>query len=96
MPLAGASSNTHVISVLFKDSDANALMATDNTLGNTGVTAGHLSFVFEETAGSTSSRTYKIRVGSNSGATVYINGADASRRFGGVSATYLIVEEIEP
>lgn len=45
-------------------------------------------------AGSTSARTYKIRVGANTG-TCRLNGTTTARLYGGASAATLVVREIK-
>lgn len=86
---------------LFRDSTANALYATcisvqDDQGG--GVTIGLrsiISFIFEHVPATTSTITYKIRVGPDGGV-IRFNGSTAARRFGGVAAAALILEEITP
>lgn len=46
-------------------------------------------------AGSTSSTTFKLRIGHSSAApTVYVNGDSGGRKFGGSLSTFIMVEEI--
>lgn len=54
-----------------------------------------ITFVYEESAGSTSTRTYKVRAGAHVGS-LYWNQTNAGRKFGGVSKIELILEEILP
>ena len=79
---------------LFKDTGANALAAAGHSSNNS-ITMDCVSLEYAESAGSTSARTYKIRVGQVSG-TVYINGNATTRIYGGVSICWLEVEEILP
>ncbi|MBP6892699.1 hypothetical protein KBB68_03930 [Candidatus Babeliales bacterium] len=77
------------ISALFVDSTASALSATYiNQRGSGASYSGVLQFV--TASGSTTARTYKIRVG---GGDFQINSGSSSRKFGGTAATYLIVIE---
>lgn len=78
------------ISALFVDSTANALAAAYIYQAGTG---GSYNGVLEYAvaSGSTSARTYKIRVG---GGGFRVNsGSSNNRKFGGVAATYLIIME---
>ena len=83
------------VGALFKDSGANALAACQFTspIGNY---LGPLYMEYEESAANTSARTYKIRVGPGSTATLYINGNSSSRIFGGIARSTLVIEEIQP
>ena len=82
---------------LFRDSVADALRSTAND-----IQAGHQSsaaFVFEEVAGATSARTYKLRCGVScvtGGGTVYFNGNASGRLHGGVLAHTTVIEELTP
>ena len=58
----GVSTSGYLNVALFKDSDADALTAR-NTYGPAAALAGFISLDYEEVAGSTSARTYKIRAG---------------------------------
>lgn len=79
---------------LFQDSTANAIAAgsSQSATSNAQVKA---SLVHEMAAGTTSSTTFKLRIGVNSG-TFYINGNSTNRIFGGVAAIRLWVEEVAP
>jgi hypothetical protein len=80
---------------LFVDSTANAL----DTASSTTVSAALINIVagaHTVSAGSTTARTYRVRIGANSG-NVYPNGTGgAARLYGGTSACKLIVTEILP
>lgn len=92
------SSNVNSGCALFWDSVAGALFAT---LGAPAFTASqgaiNVKWTWEFVPGDTSSHTYKIRVGANSG-TLKMNSTTtaAGRVFGGVAATSLTIEEIKP
>lgn len=83
------------VAALFKDTTANALAAECVYCAAGGV-VGHVIVTYEESAGSTSARTYKLRGGPSSAITMYYNGDAGGRFFGGVSLVSLTVEEILP
>lgn len=85
-------SSTSWAVALFQDSTANALAARGNNIG----VADQISTValsHEMAAGTTSSTTFKVRAGANTG-NLYPNGISSGRRLGGVSAWRLRVTEI--
>jgi hypothetical protein len=76
---------------LFQDSTANALMAQSCLVGSNRSTTAELRYIM--TSGTTSSTTFKIRIGSSAG-TAYVNGGAAgTRRDGGVSSANLMISE---
>ncbi len=85
----------NLAAALFKDSTANAL----KTAGTSTLAANNLSALsgsFTESAGSTSARTYRIRVGMGSGS-FFPNGTSGTARlYGGTSECRLTVTEILP
>lgn len=88
----GSGSDDSKVVALFKDSDASAIAAGFHRMGiNTG---GGIKFSHFRTAGSTSAQTFKVRAGGQGG-TFRINGADSSRRFGGVLVSSLCITEIK-
>ena len=90
----GSSTTTTVTAALFVDTTANALNAMGESVDAT--TIRTIKYIHRVTAGSTSARTYKVRVGANAG-TVSLNGINgASRRYGGVCTSTLTVREILP
>jgi hypothetical protein len=89
----GGSTTTDGTAALFVDSTANALAAAGTRLD---VSTMHtIAFTHVVSAGSTSARTYRVRVGLASG-TVSLNGANGNQRYGGVSASALVVREVLP
>lgn len=76
---------------IFQDSTANALAAS--TLSN----GGRGTIKYRMAAGTTSSTTFKVRVGDPAGGTVYINGSSVTtdRILGGVSSTILSITEYQ-
>lgn len=88
----GSGSDDSKVVALFKDSDASAIAAGFHRMGiNLG---GGIKFSHFRTAGSTSAQTFKVRAGGQGG-TFRINGADSSRRFGGVLVSSLCITEIK-
>lgn len=92
----GASSDgTPRICALFQDSTANALatgMEPPRYQTTIGQTSYHLRHYM--TAGTTSSTTFKIRVGTKTGGTTYLNGDSGGRKFGGTYASSITITEI--
>lgn len=81
-----------IIVGLFVDTTADALAA--HTVYNSTTGSTLISLSYEAAAGSTSARTYKVRVGGNV-ATVYINANETGvRKLGGASAARMRVTEI--
>lgn len=77
---------------LFQDSTANALSASVATIDTQWSTVLTLSYYM--TAGTTSSTTFKIRFGPNTGTTTaYVNSAGATQLFNGKNSTTLIITE---
>ncbi len=91
MGAVGGSAN--MIAALFRDSGANALMVSTGVAGSVNL-PGQLALLHQESAGSTSARTYKIRVGANTG-TCRLNGTTTARLYGGAAAAMLVVREIK-
>lgn len=83
-----------LLSALFVDATANALCASCSDDPHTTGVAMNNIMEYEESAASTTARTYRIRVGPHTADTIRLNGTTAARRFGGVARATLIVEEI--
>lgn len=82
---------------LFQDNTANALAAASmgSTTSSSSLNASSNGTLFYSmTAGTTSATTFKIRCGCNSGS-IYINGSNAARQYGGVWTAYIEVTEIQ-
>lgn len=78
---------------LFQDSTVNALAAA--SIYNATSTGGSMiPLNYYMTAGTTSSTTFKMRYGPNSGVTAVINGSGATRQYGGVNITSMTITEI--
>ena len=84
-----------MILALFKDSDADAIAVS--TTGSSGSLNqnDHGDLRVEVSAGSTSSRTYKLRYGGTGGSAFYINGT-STRLFGGAAKSYMRITEVLP
>lgn len=80
---------------LFQDSTADALAATAQNFpsGDEPVT---LALEHEMAAGTTSSTTFKIRIGNAISGTTTFNGAGGARLFGAIPKSTIVIEEIEP
>jgi hypothetical protein len=99
--VAGDDTNTiqYAVAALFRDATANAIYATAvKVVPEVGADVGLaiLSFVFEHVPGTTSSTTYRVRVGPDAGDPIRLNGTAAARLFGGVAQASLVLEEIVP
>jgi hypothetical protein len=95
--LALGGSNPGVVNAaLFVDSTASAIAARGKGVQNS-TTMDSLRFSHSVSAGSTTARTYKVRIGPTSGVTTaYLNGDSGSRKLGGVAISRITVEEILP
>jgi hypothetical protein len=79
---------------LFKDTTTDALAAvTSRMVAQDVLTA--ISFTHYMTAPSTSSVTYRVRIGPGAAGTVTFNGITAARIFGGVMASSITITEIK-
>lgn len=79
---------------LFVDSTANALAAAAVKPSQTDSEPEQIIINHTLTSGSTTARTYRVRMGPETTATFTFNGENAVRRFGGVMASSIIVTEI--
>jgi hypothetical protein len=88
-----STADEHTGAALFRDAVSNALTAICVTIDKAGyVYPYHLEF--EESAGSVTARTYRIRVGKSVSGTMRFNGTHSNRMFGGTAVSTLVVEEI--
>jgi len=77
---------------LFQDSTANALAASQILpVANTPTSMNITHYM---TAGTVSSTTFKVRIGSSSAGTLTFNGASSARKNGGVSSSSITISEI--
>jgi len=87
------STNGQVYAILCVDSTANALAAVGAAADASDRET--ISFTHSLSAGSTSARTYKVRVGPSAG-TFTFNGAGGTRLFGGVANSSITITEVLP
>lgn len=81
---------------LFRDSVAAAIGASSG-LGAAALDACSTgSFTFEAPSNATVSTTIKLRLGTLSGGTIYINGTSGGRRLGGSSRVTMVITELAP
>ena len=78
---------------LFQDSDAGALAATEEYQGDSNAPLA-LVLCYYMTTGTTSSTTFKVRVGSASASTTTFNGNSGTRRFGDIPKSSITISEI--
>ena len=76
---------------LFQDSTGAALAATALTQSSNSMNI--ITLTYEMAAGTTSSTTFKIRIGNDNAGTTTVNGLSDVRKYGGVSSSYLRVTE---
>lgn len=82
----------HITTALFQDSTANALAAGTHITPAVGAFIS-TKFTHTMSAGTTSSTTFKVRIGSNAAGTTTFNGATGARFLGGVLASSIIITE---
>lgn len=90
----GCTVSTNVHMALFQDSTANALAATTQ-MADTAQRAIGLTLCHYMTAGTTSSTTFKVRMGPATAGSIYLNGNAGLQYFGGVGASSITIEEIQ-
>lgn len=78
---------------LFRDATASALAAVSTSKPTGGYTL-ELQVYHLVQAGSTAATTFRLRTGSDAGATTTFNGTGGARRYGGVMASFMEVSEI--
>jgi hypothetical protein len=93
--VGGSGAGAYAISALFQDATANALTASYVQMAAS-LTQAKLQYTM--TAGTTSSTTFRVRVGTNSGGgtTVTINGESGAAKLGGVFTSSIIIKEYLP
>jgi hypothetical protein len=82
-----------VAMALFQDSGTNAIASSISVISTVGYVLT-IPLVYYMTAGTTSSTTFKVRAGCNSGST-YVNGNNTSRLLGGTAVSSITIEEIQ-
>ncbi len=91
----GTSGADFIQTALFQDAIANAL-ATVSVFLNGANHPTPQTFAHNMVAGTTSSTTFRVRIGKNGAGTITFNGAAAGRRFGGTSASSITIIEYTP
>lgn len=94
IPVVGINESYGAVAALFKDSDASAIAAVATDMAGGGLSywgKNVLTGLYITTAGSTSARTYKLRIGNNRSTsfTLYAN----QSMFGNIDTSWLLVEE---
>lgn len=82
-----------LVAALFQDSTANALVAAEMSQ-NTATLRSRITLHYIMAAGTTSSTTFKIRAGGQTGATTTFNGTAGGQLYGGVYNSYIHIQEI--
>ena len=81
---------------LFQDATADALSASAFVYRSSAASTGViLNIKFEMPAGTTSSTTFKMRVGNSAAGTTTFNGLTGSRLFGGVANSFMRITEVK-
>ena len=89
----GASASSNFCIALFQDSTANALSVAFSTIPATNQEV-RLNIHHVMKAATISYTTFKVRGGGNGGGTFYFNGRTAAQLYGGVSNSFIEIEEI--
>ena len=91
--VSSAATNSHVLSMLFVGTTANALavMGSRDSAANMVVSQ---TFNHIVTAGATSELTFRVRCGMNTAGTFTFNGVNGVRSFGGALASSITITEI--
>lgn len=84
--------SNHIIIALFQDATANALAATA-AYQTVGSGALNIKLTHDMAAGTTSSTTFRIRIGQESAGTWALNGQITTRRFGGITVSNIKITE---
>jgi hypothetical protein len=92
--IAGVSADAGRVTALFQDSTANALSAVYDQFDTDAAWDLTAKLTHAMTSGTTSSTTFKIRIGGASASTITFNGRASARLFGGVAGSILKVTEI--
>lgn len=84
-----------IIMALFKNSDTDALAATMDFVSTSGAPT-QISMSHYMTAATTSTITFKVRIGCTNAGTTTFNGVAGGRYFGGTMASSITVTEVNP
>lgn len=91
--ISSANATAALTAALFQDTTAGALAAINTTGSATGTAPTLMTFTHTMLSGTTSSTTFKVRVGDNAAGTVTFNGTGGSRLLGGVMASSIVIME---
>jgi len=92
--ISHTSVNTTFQMALFQDSTANALATGSMYPGGAASTMELMTFNYWMTSGTTSSTTFRVRVGSNQAGTTTFNGTVGGRLFGGTFSSSITITEV--
>jgi len=92
--VAAASPATAMTAFLNKDAGSALSAVTDFGDNGAGNAPRSIYGDYSAVAGGTSSSAWRVRAGPGSAATMYVNGASAARRFGGVCLSNVRLEEV--
>ena len=92
--ISNDNNNRRNMFALFKNSEANAIAACYADFQAAGTAEQSVDLTHFMTAGTTSEITFRVRFGSDGTGTTTLNGTSGSRRFGGVMATGMTIQEI--
>jgi len=88
---ASVSGNTSITMALFKNADSGAIASTWNYVGTNEVSQLYLKH--QMIANTTNQITFKIRCGPSGAVSLYINGYNGNRYFGGTMVSFITVTE---
>ena len=94
-PNFSSSGSTNCGIAVFQDSTASAIAAVNQIVSSGGYMVAPI-VRHTMLAGTTSSTTFKVRIGPDTAATITLNGTGGARRYGGVCASSIRVTEFKP
>ena len=93
--ITNGTADVHMMTALFQDTTANALACSALGINDAGSNQHiPMSLTHVMTSGTTSSTTFKVRCGANTG-TTYFNSRSGGREFGGVLTSSIVITEYE-
>jgi hypothetical protein len=84
------------MTVALFDGSVDAIATGGAGIGGPGVTITNVSFTHEVLAGGVSPITFTVRAGASSAGTFTFNGVNGAARYGGTSASSIVITEIAP
>lgn len=94
--LAHSSGGANILGALFRDTTASAVKSAWNKLYTSADSPIQLTFQHSESAASTASTTFKLRLGSSAAGTTTVNGLAGARYLGGSLDTSITIFEVLP